>query len=174
MDTLYHFGIKGMKWGVRRFQNKDGTLTSAGKKRYSDNPASLSDEELKSQVQRLNLEKTYRNLKKASSGPSKLERTKKTVDAASKIVDESKKISRDVKKSAHKPMDLSKMTDQQLRERINRFNLEKQYRDIFDVGNDTTSKGQKFVDDILDGVGTALTLTGSALGLALAIKELKK
>lgn len=34
--TLYleHFGIKNMKWGVRRFQNKDGSLTDAGKKRY--------------------------------------------------------------------------------------------------------------------------------------------
>ena len=32
---LYHHGIKGMKWGVRRYQNKDGTLTDAGKKRYS-------------------------------------------------------------------------------------------------------------------------------------------
>ena len=31
---LWHYGVKGMKWGVRRFQNKDGTLTSAGKKRY--------------------------------------------------------------------------------------------------------------------------------------------
>ena len=33
---LYHHGIKGMKWGVRRYQNLDGSLTTAGKKRYSD------------------------------------------------------------------------------------------------------------------------------------------
>lgn len=33
-DSLCHHGIKGQKWGVRRFQNSDGTLTAAGKKRY--------------------------------------------------------------------------------------------------------------------------------------------
>lgn len=36
-DYLYHHGIKGQKWGVRRFQKKDGSLTPEGKKRYSDN-----------------------------------------------------------------------------------------------------------------------------------------
>lgn len=33
---LKHAGIKGMKWGVRRYQNKDGTLTPAGRKRYGE------------------------------------------------------------------------------------------------------------------------------------------
>lgn len=36
MDELYHHGIKGQKWGVRRFENKNGTLTAAGKKRYGE------------------------------------------------------------------------------------------------------------------------------------------
>lgn len=37
-QELYHWGVKGMHWGVRRYQNKDGSLTPAGKKRYADDP----------------------------------------------------------------------------------------------------------------------------------------
>lgn len=44
MDSvMYHHGIKGQKWGIRRFQNPDGTWTSAGKERYSDSDGKSRD-----------------------------------------------------------------------------------------------------------------------------------
>ena len=76
-DVLIHYGILGMKWGVRRYQNKDGSLTSAGKKRYSNNDnikeapqknteepkkksvKDMSDEELRREVNRMQLEQNY-------------------------------------------------------------------------------------------------------------------
>lgn len=60
---LCHHGVKGMKWGVRRYRNKDGSLTPAGKKRYSD--GSGSDSKIKQTVRNLDtghrgrLEKKY-------------------------------------------------------------------------------------------------------------------
>ena len=51
-DTLTHWGIKGMKWGVRRFQNKDGSLTPAGKKRYDNDGPEETKEEYEARKQK--------------------------------------------------------------------------------------------------------------------------
>ena len=43
-DDLQHHGIKGQKWGVRRFQNEDGSLTAKGRKRYGEDRYKLHDD----------------------------------------------------------------------------------------------------------------------------------
>lgn len=55
MNELYHHGIKGQRWGVRRFQNPDGTLTDAGKKRYQKelNRASNKKEKYEKSARRI-------------------------------------------------------------------------------------------------------------------------
>lgn len=85
-DDLEHFGIKGMRWGVRRFQNEDGTRTALGKKRYNDSddddssmhedarsarskkPSEMSDAELKKAMTRMQQEAQYNEWKAKADG----------------------------------------------------------------------------------------------------------
>lgn len=89
MNELYHHGIKGMHWGVRRFQNPDGTLTAAGKRREraedraarreakqqrlwnAKNSSQLSDKELTDQILRLQREKQLKDLTNQSVAPGR-------------------------------------------------------------------------------------------------------
>lgn len=71
---LCHWGIKGQKWGIRRYQNKDGSLTPAGRKRYGDrfedssdvpkkkSVKDMSDDEIRTAIARKQLENQYSQL----------------------------------------------------------------------------------------------------------------
>ena len=74
-NELKHWGVKGMKWGQRRYQNKDGSLTPAGRKRYADDVhedykkahtkksvKQMSNSELKEINKRLEAENNYKRL----------------------------------------------------------------------------------------------------------------
>lgn len=74
IDTIEHSGIKGQKWGVRNYQNADGTLTEAGKERYrkvTDKSGSttyssryhgIPDDVLRQRIQRVQLERQLSDL----------------------------------------------------------------------------------------------------------------
>ena len=166
-NALYHYGTKGMKWGVRRYQNKDGSLTPAGQKRYDRD---IRENNAKKKDNRINID---------GPDPSRwvkedTNRAKGLVDSSSSMVRELKNVERNTRPSPKKQkMDLSNMTDQQLRDRINRANLEKQYNEMFGQSTANVSKGRQYVSNILETTGTVLTIGSSALAIALAIKELK-
>ena len=105
-DTLAHHGIRGMRWGVRRYQNKDGSLTSAGRKKMAK------------------LDKEY----------SKLTRQKRNTESPNTR--------------------LSKMTDDEIRARINRINLERDYLDLINNQDSINkqSKGKSFIKTVRSDV----------------------
>ena len=126
---LRHYGILGMKWGIRRYQNKDGTLTPAGKKKA----AKMKDEYTALTGKRL--------IRKPSP---------KTTPAKPKA------------------KSLKDLSDTELREKINRLQMEKQ---AIQLQSDLASKGEKFTSHIAKQIITpAATSAGKQLLTDLLVK----
>ncbi len=74
MDELQHHGIKGQKWGVRRFQTADGRLTTAGKQRASENKK-RTDAKTRGTLTNAQLKQKSRDFNwRSSSGSSRMRR----------------------------------------------------------------------------------------------------
>lgn len=160
---LYHWGVQGMKWGVRRYQNKDGSLTKAGKRRY-DKELAKTKAELKSVKER---EKTKAKIDKLNAMKADVENRKKALgdsDTVDKAKNSIKKHSEEKKSKKRTIKDLS---DAELQAKVDRLQLEKRYRDLMKESVPKESKkGKEFVSDVLDksGKNIAIQLTTYVMG----------
>lgn len=140
-NELMHWGIKGMKWGVRRYQNKDGSLTPAGKKRYDKEMAKLKEEE-----------KIAKNKLRTQAKLNKLDEKRKEIEA----LKSGKPITKSTKQ--HSKPSVKDMSDEELRQTVNRLLMEQQYAKL---NPQQVSVGQKFVKKVMnDVVAPAATEVG--------------
>ena len=157
---LCHWGIKGQKWGIRRYQNKDGSLTPAGRKRYEDAEARLAEREKKI----ANREEIAARKKAIADKKTELREREKALRDGKKRV----KMQND---DSNEPKSIDDMTDDELRAATNRMNLEKNYRDALSAA--TVTKGQKFFNTIKDkSIDSFADKTGNNTG-DLAAQALK-
>lgn len=130
-DELTHWGIKGMRWGIRRYQNKDGSLTPAGKKKLRAEQAKVREQEA-----------INKKRKSVQASFDRLEARKKAAADEKKALDDAERSKLDKGKkggSGKKGNDdevqpakksLKDMTDAELNAAVNRARMEEAYRQL--------------------------------------------
>lgn len=140
---LQHHGIKGQKWGRRRYQNKDGTLTPAGKKRYDNEYMQLKREK-----------KVLTNKKRTAAKISKLDEMRKANEELRKEVEgpsAPKKKGKTVP-TEEKPKGIQDLSTEELRARTDRMRAEKDYisaqMELSRLQPEKVSAGRKFAEKV--------------------------
>lgn len=174
-DFLCHSRTKGSKNGVRLYQNEDGTYTELGKQRRRAEYKKMSDDELRTTIKRKKLEKQLDDLEPV--GAPRYEQSLNNMRNASGNIDQLSNRLRNRQtnnKTIYEKIDLSKMSDQDLRRAIDRKRLEEQYMSAYGKEVKTKAqKGKEFAQKALEMTSDVLMIGSTALSIALAIKALR-
>lgn len=155
-NELTHWGIKGMRWGIRRYQNRDGTLTTAGKKRYAKEMEKLKQEE-----------RVAKNQQRTKAKLDKLDEKRREIEA----IKSGKPVPKPTEKRPRKTS-VHDMSDEELKEVVNRLNLERMYKQL---NPEQVSAGKKFANKVMnDVVVPAATEVGKNALKDYMSKALKK
>ena len=158
-DELQHWGVQGMRWGVRRYQNKDGSLTKAGKKRYGTRTNFDRVQAAKKAAEKYNSKEAKAKRKADARAEAEIAKYRKKMGDKDKKDDESDESKpkttsgNDTADAKPKKTVLSELSDDELRVIVNRLNMEKQYRQYMaELHPQTKSAGKKFVEKAFNDV----------------------